>query len=299
LTRFIYDEFSKDYLEMLFSDYGLAEAGKTVASEVLEIDVYFSPNSPEPLPNLGLLGRFAQTRALFEPYRNPVAVDQILDCIGKLIAVRQALRREANRQNQKLETAGEPRLCILTPTASQRIITSIEGKLKPQWEEGVYFMAEALQTALVVIHQLPETPETLWLRILGKGGVQARAIDELEALPPNHPFKARTLELLYNLSRNLEATNSPIEEDRTLIMRLAPLYQQDRQLAMEQGIEQGRQVEGVSLILRQLTRRIGAIPANLIEQIRQLPIETLENLGEALLDFENEADLVNWLEQDR
>jgi len=292
---------------MLFSDYGLAEAGKTVASEVLEIDVYFSPNSPEPPPNLGLLGRFAQTRALFEPYRNAVALDQILDCLGKLIAVRQALRREANRQNQKLETAREPRLWILTPTASQRIITSIEGKLKPQWEEGVYFMAETLRTALVVIHQLPETNETLWLRILGKGGTQSRAIDELEALPPNHPFKARTLELLYNLSRNLEATNSPIEEDRTLIMRLAPLYQQDRQLAIEQGIEQGiergieqgRQVEGVSLILRQLTRRLGAIPANLVEQIRQLPIETLENLGEALLDFQNETDLVNWLEQDR
>ena len=288
---------------MLFSDYGLAEAGKTVASEVLEIDVYFSPNSPEPLPNLGLLGRFAQTRALFEPYRNPVTPDQILDCVGKLIAVRQALRREANRQNQKLETAREPKLWILTPTASQRIITSIEGKLKPQWEEGVYFMAETLRTALVVIHQLPETNETLWLRILGKGGIQSRAIDELESLPPNHPFKARTLELLYNLSRNLEVTNSPIEEDRTLIMRLAPLYQQDRQLAMEQGIEQGieqgRQVEGVSLILRLLTRRMGAIPADLVEQIRQLPIETLENLGEALLDFQNEADLVNWLEQDR
>jgi hypothetical protein len=299
LTRFIYDEFSKDYLEMLFSDYGLAEAGKTVASEVLEIDVYFSPNSPEPLPNLGLLGRFAQTRALFEPYRNPVTLDQILDCLGKLIAVRQALRREANRQNQKLETAREPRLWILTPTASQRIITSIEGKLKPEWEEGVYFMAETLRTALVVIHQLPETNETLWLRILGKGGIQSRAIDELEALPPNHPFKARTLELLYNLSRNLEVTNSPIEEDRTLIMRLAPLYQQDRQLAMEQGIEQGRQVEGVSLILRLLTRRIGVIPANLVEQISQLPIETLETLGEALLDFQNETDLVNWLEQDR
>jgi hypothetical protein len=78
-------------------------------------------------------------------------------------------------------------------------------------------------------------------------------------------------------------------------MRLAPLYQQDRQLAMEQG----RQIEGVSLILRQLNRRIGVIPANLTEQISQLPIEALENLGEALLDFENETDLVNWLEQDR
>jgi hypothetical protein len=132
---------------MLFSDYGLAEAGKTVASEVLEIDVYFSPNSPEPLPNLGLLGRFAQTRALFEPYRNPVTPDQILDCLGKLIAVRQALRREANRQNQKLETAREPRLWILTPTASQRIIQSFKTELKPEWGEGVYFMAEALRTA--------------------------------------------------------------------------------------------------------------------------------------------------------
>jgi hypothetical protein len=35
-----------------------------------------------------------------------------------------------------------------------------------------------------------------------------------------------------------------------------------------------------------------------VEQIRQLPIEALENLGEALLDFESAADLVNWLEQD-
>ena len=123
---------------MLFSPYGLAEAGKTVASEVLEIDVYFSPNSPEPLPNLGLLGRFAQTRALFEPYRNPVTVDQILDCLGKLIAVRQDLRREANRQNQKLETAREPRLWILTPTASRRIIQGFKAELKVEWGEGSY-----------------------------------------------------------------------------------------------------------------------------------------------------------------
>jgi len=151
LTRFIYDEFSKDYLEMLFSDYGLAEAGKTVASEVLEIDVYFSPNSPEPLPNLGLLGRFAQTRALFEPYRNAVTPDQILDCLGKLIAVRQDLRREANRQNQKLETAREPRLWILTPTASRRIVQGFKAELKTEWGEGVYFMAEFFGTALVVI----------------------------------------------------------------------------------------------------------------------------------------------------
>ena len=73
MTRFVYDRFSKDYLETLFSQYGTAETAKTVAPEVLEIDVYFTPNyPPQAPPELGLLGKFAQTIALFEPYRNPV-----------------------------------------------------------------------------------------------------------------------------------------------------------------------------------------------------------------------------------
>ena len=74
-------------------------------------------------------------------------------------------------------------------------------------------------------------------------------------------------------------------------MRLAPLYQQDR----EQAIQEGRQEEGVALVLRQVYRRCGEIPVNLTGQIRELSIEQLENLGEALLDFESQADLVNWL----
>ena len=63
------------------------------------------------------------------------------------------------------------------------------------------------------------------------------------------------------------------------------------------GIEQGRQEEGVSLVVRLLNRRLGGVAVSLEEQIRQLSVEQLENLGEALLDFENEADLSHWLEQ--
>lgn len=63
------------------------------------------------------------------------------------------------------------------------------------------------------------------------------------------------------------------------------------------GIEQGRQEEGVSLVVRLLNRRLGGVAVSLEEQIRQLSVEQLENLGEALLDFESEADLSHWLEQ--
>lgn len=66
---------------------------------------------------------------------------------------------------------------------------------------------------------------------------------------------------------------------------------------MERGIEQGRQQEAQSLILRLLNRRIGAFDAQLQAQIQQLSLSQLENLGEALLDFSDTSDLITWLEQ--
>jgi hypothetical protein len=60
-------------------------------------------------------------------------------------------------------------------------------------------MGDYLRTAIVAIHQLPRTPDTLWLRILGRGRVQQQAIDELEALPEENPFRSMALKMLYNL----------------------------------------------------------------------------------------------------
>jgi predicted transposase/invertase (TIGR01784 family) len=60
---------------------------------------------------------------------------------------------------------------------------------------------------------------------------------------------------------------------------------------MEQGIEQGER----SLILRQLSCRLGDLPEDVRMQLNQLSITQLETLGEALLDFTQPLDLVTWL----
>jgi len=49
------------------------------------------------------------------------------------------------------------------------------------------------------------------------------------------------------------------------------------------------------LILRQLQRRIGPVPPAQQTRIAALPIEQLEALGEALMDFTELADLNCWL----
>jgi predicted transposase YdaD len=65
-----------------------------------------------------------------------------------------------------------------------------------------------------------------------------------------------------------------------------------RKKGREEGIEEGEK----SLILRLLTRRVGELPQEMRQQIESLSREQLENLGEALLDFQKMADLQAWLE---
>lgn len=42
MTRFIHDQFAKDYLEELLKPYGEVQGSSRVAGEVREIDVLFS-----------------------------------------------------------------------------------------------------------------------------------------------------------------------------------------------------------------------------------------------------------------
>jgi flagellar biosynthesis/type III secretory pathway protein FliH len=71
--------------------------------------------------------------------------------------------------------------------------------------------------------------------------------------------------------------------------------QRGLQQGLQQGRQQGRQQGELALVMRQLTRRLGAVAPQLRERIGMLSIEQLEDLGEALLDFTNIADLEAWL----
>jgi hypothetical protein len=297
MTRFIHDQFAKDYLEELLKPYGEVQSASQVAGEIREIDVLFTPFAHQTtnIELLGLLGKLATTPAIFEPFRNPASTEEICDCLLKSLKVRSALRRAAKREQTTKVKIEIPKLWILTPTASRNIISGFSGITKPDSLPGIYYLAKSLHAAIVVIHQLPQTQETLWLRLLGRGTVQKQAIDELAALPLNQPYVKITLELLYNLQKNLKINQSSQTEDQELIMRLAPLYQQDRELAKQEGLEEGLQKEK-RLIIRLLNRRIGEIDSLLIQKVQELTVEKLEELGEALLDFTSVTDLETWLE---
>ena len=78
-------------------------------------------------------------------------------------------------------------------------------------------------------------------------------------------------------------------------MQLSPLYLAKIQAAERVGKARGEARGEAGLIVRQLTRRVGSIDVNVTEQIQQLSLAQLDDLGDALLDFTSLADLAGWL----
>ncbi len=95
------------------------------------------------------------------------------------------------------------------------------------------------------------------------------------------------------------------------VLRESPWYQEilregERQGRLEgerqgrlEGERQGRLRESRSLILKLLARRIGNLSPEMTTRVQALSLEQLEALAEALLDFTELADLVNWLDAQR
>ncbi len=95
--------------------------------------------------------------------------------------------------------------------------------------------------------------------------------------------------------RLFQADISTIEpSEREAVMKIVTSWMQQ---GIEQGRQEGRQEGEVALIMRLLNRRLGGVDLEAEARIRSLSVNQLEDLGEALLDFSDAADLVVWLEQ--
>jgi hypothetical protein len=315
MTRFIHDQFAKQYLTELLISYGQIEMSKDITSEVRQIDVLFTPASPFPdgIESLGLLGRMAKNSSytIFEPFRNAVSKSEIRSCMGKLFDIHADLERQTKRNNTRINEEELPYLWIFTPTASADILESFNFTLDEEnWGKGIYFLGKALKTVLIVIHQLPTTPETLFLRVLGRGKVQRQAVEELEALSENSPFLTNIIQLVHDLiavlSARQEKEHDIDQDDQELIMKLSEMYQQqlaeikkqEREEGEQQGLQKGRQ-EGLArerraMIESILQVRFGELDSELATIIDQVIAMTREEFTPLLLQLSREELLARF-----
>jgi predicted transposase/invertase (TIGR01784 family) len=169
-----------------------------------------------------------------------------------------------------------------------------------------YFELPGLRHEFEVV-RLWEQPTEVFLTALGllpfavlsqaKDKVQVlrevpRRVDNIEERRDRSNVAAASA-ILAGLLLEKDVINQVLRKD---IMRESVIYQEIEAEAEARGEARG-QVQGeLNLVLRQLTRRFGAISPTTEAQIRQLSLSQLEAIGEALLDFSSLSDLEGWLQ---
>jgi hypothetical protein len=296
MTRIPHDQFAKDYLEVLLESLGTVQRNLEVPGESRFVDLWFVPATPLPdASELGLLHQMLTTACLLEPFRNSPTQQEVRNCLQKLFALQDSDRRKAKRAERPFSDDDLPWLWVLAATTYRPMLSAFAAQIGSAGMRGIYYLPEGNKAVIIAIYQLPEMPETLWFRILGRGSTQRKAIQELLALPPDTPRRDDVLRLLSSWRVTLEISQPLDVEEQQLMAALSQAYLEWEQKTEDRGVQRGATQEARSLILRLLTRRIGALSPSLQSQVEGLPLPQLEALGEALLDFTGPSDLEQWL----
>ncbi|AFZ51665.1 RpnC/YadD family protein [Dactylococcopsis salina] len=271
MTRHPFDQLAKQLLEQLLLPCGDVEISKEVPGEPHFIDLYFSPQTnvtPDP-QTLGILAAMLQSPGLFEPFRNPPSVEDMESCLLKRLWLVSSLRRRGT-----FNPNHPPLLWIIAPTVSQNFLNSFSAVKKENWLSGIYELAPALKAIIIVVHQLPKTSETLWLRLLGKGRVQQQAVEEVIALPEEDSRRAIALRLLSIWKVTVEMSPE-IPEEEELTMPIPQAF-----LEWENQVEQRGRKEGQKEAIRTIALNLMQTGMSLsqVSEVTGLSLEEVQNL---------------------
>jgi hypothetical protein len=267
MTKKPHDEFSKLYLKGMLSPFGqeVEISFEVPVGEPQQVDVWFIPKSHQPIAELGLLGKMVTTPALLEAFRNPISEDDLFSCFEKLCKVRGELKRTARREKRKLRITDKPHLWLIVPTASEERLEGCHAKPYPGWGDGFFFCGKTFRIGFVVVHQLPVVPETLFLRMLGRGTVQTQAFAELLQLPVD-PLRTFALEKFTKLQLMIKKQRTISKDDREIMSNIDAIYEEWRNTTRREAREEGDRAS----ITGMLVAKFGAIDSELEAVIPQL-----------------------------
>ena len=140
------------------------------------------------------------------------------------------------------------------------------------------------------------TASDRWIAFMTKGeGLNRKSLpDTLQA----EPAIAKAVAELERMGADPELREIYEAEEKARMVEVEELQyaeQKGERRGIEQGIEQGMQRGQQHLLLRLMTRHIGAVPPNIAFRIDTLTPSELEDLGEALFDLNSYAQVADWL----
>ena len=225
-VRTRHDEWVKRALAVWLDSFGEVLIDAHIAGVSRRGDVLFTEQreASERRRKLGALGELARGRVLFEPFRNPVTPAELKTCLLKVVDLDAQARRKVRRKKQSSATNLPMSLCVITPSMSEGIRKQAELTQVHVDKPGIYRLAELWRAVVIVVQELREDASTVWLRLLGRGPVQARAVEELLQMSSRDPLRDATFELLVAWQQSLPATMSSAESENEMLENWREIY---------------------------------------------------------------------------
>ncbi len=264
-------------------------------------DVVFVPGEkhPEAMP-LGAMVRLAATPCLIEAFSGSVSLAAYERVLGKTLDVRrQALRRRATDQQRSLRGAV---LWVLCGRHPRKLLRESGARPMPGAPRGFYVLGAAHPVRVVSLRELPDTDDTLLLRLLAKQLAHG-AVKALRARAEADRRLAPLLETMVEYVRSLD-TDDPGDQS---MLDVATEMKKWEQALLRQGRRKGRKegelkgvqkgkLEGLQPLLRQFARRLGRdlSEAERAEVLARFDTVGADRLGDVVLDL-SPAELAAWL----
>jgi hypothetical protein len=193
-----------------------------------------------------------------------------------------------------------PLLWLLAAEVSDRLLVDFGGVIDPVLGEGFYRLVTGLRTIVVAIEELPRVPETLWLRLLGKGRTQEDAIEELLLLPESDPKRSSAIGLLVAWRISISVVEQVESEEQQILMALSQTYleweKETERRGLERGLERGLLQERQSAIMNLMRFRFGTIDTTLEALIPSIMELSSEEYTRLLLQLSKE-ELIQHFDQ--
>ena len=177
-----HDSFAKALMIGVLGRSGRVQSQLELLTPPLYVDLFYAPRHVKrpPPPLLELLWRMGDRPTLFEIFSAAPQLDDCLDILEK------GLRwHRLNRPARVTDRSDyvRARAWVISPGHPQLAIEALHAVPSPDWPSGVYITPAFADLMLVGVAELPRSPQTLILRLLGQGETRRSALEELYALP--------------------------------------------------------------------------------------------------------------------
>ena len=169
---------------------------------------------------------------------------------------------------------------VLAVDCGDKLLKLCDAKPLTEYGAGVYELSKLLRMGIVVIDRLPDSPQTLWLKMLGDKESARKAFGEIEQLSPERREKNDIIKtsLKYCVYLRGLPTESLTEEEQEFMRTMEQVdawYEAEIAEAEQKGQKQGKELQKQEIALNLLRKNI---PLEVIAEATGLTIEQLQIL---------------------